>query len=518
MNVGNDSLNRTSGGGAPVMSAVYPPQNTLSHKVISSITILVLIILTLLGNGLVIAAFHTFKRIRNSVTNWFILSLAVSDIMVAFITEPIWLAGEITTWMYPPEIDIEAFGLAWSMIDIVCAISSISNLMFISIDRYFAIKKPLVHHTKMTTGTCKWVILVTWIHAIGTSCLFLIEQDWKYLVIFLSGFVAPLLIILFCYGGILSVVVTRSRSAKRHGRRLSNEFKTAKSLSVVTGAFIICWLPFFLTSLAYHYCESCQEDIFNIPALRSAVKWLHYLNSCLNPIIYAFLNPTFKIAFQNLIRRMCGKGYLYSPDTESSIMSAFRGRRDTYNGSLRRSHNGKNKQENDTVPNGTLAPQIKPLLNTENTKMNGNVRHGSISDEGSVEKGIETPDDKGSVRSDQICFTASPPPYEYHQLRRVSNAYAAKTDRTDDIPCNDSSKGFSSREPSVKPKERNVSFFERNEFCGERNTKKKRTSFTEDFYTLHGHMSTYHDKGRNKTYLLVDGVTIPENEIRTTDV
>ena len=512
----NGSSNITSSEGAQVQPAGYPPQATLSHKVISSIAILVLIILTLLGNGLVIAAFYTFKRIRNSVTNWFILSLAVSDIMVAIITEPIWLAGEITTWKYPPEINVPIFVLVWTMIDIVCAISSISNLMFISIDRYFAIKHPLVHHTKMTTATCKYIILATWIHAILTSCLFLIEQNWKYLVIFLSGFVFPLLIILFCYGGILSVVVTRSRLAKRLGRRLSNEFKTARSLSVVTGAFVICWLPFFLTSLAYHYCEAaCKEDIERIPAITSAVKWLHYLNSCLNPIIYAFLNPTFKLAFRNIIRRICGKGYLYSPDTESSM--SLRGRRDTYNGSLRRSQNGKStKQETEKAPNGILSSRHKPPLNQDMTKMNGKVQHESISEDGSVERGIETPDEKRSLKSDQICLSTPPPSYEYHQLQTAPNDNGGKTSCNDVVLYNDSSKTLSSQEPCLTLKERNASLFEKHEFCGERNADNMPPF--EDSCSFRGHFSTYHDKERNKTYLLIDGVTVPDNEIRTTDV
>lgn len=288
---------------APILEQAGIPENSLSHKIIYSIAIIILIILTLFGNGLVISAFYVFKRIRKSVTNWFILSLAISDMMVAIITEPIWLATEIIAWQYPPEIDVETFIKVWTMIDIVCAISSISNLMFISMDRFFAIKHPLIHHTKMTPGKCKWIILLSWVHAVGTSCVYLLNENRKYIVIFLFGFLIPLLVILFCYGGILHVVVSRSRLTHHHGKRLSNEYKTAKSVGVVTGAFVACWLPFFVVSLAYWFCDSCQRDINSIPAITSGVKWLHYLNSCLNPIIYAFLNPTFKMAFRNLIRR-----------------------------------------------------------------------------------------------------------------------------------------------------------------------------------------------------------------------
>lgn len=508
MDVGNSSLN-TSGISRPPPGPPGYPQNSLSHKVISSIAILTLIILTLCGNGLVIAAFHTFKRIRKSVTNWFILSLAVSDIMVAFVTEPIWLAGEITTWMYPPEIDVETFALVWTMIDIICAISSISNLMFISIDRYFAIRHPLVHHTKMTTGACKWVILATWIHAVGTSCLFLIHQEWKYLGIFLFGFLVPLIVILFCYAGILSVVVMRSRFTNRHGRRLTNEFKTARSLSVVTGAFLVCWLPFFMTSLPYHYCESCRKDIDSIPAITSAVKWLHYLNSCLNPIIYAFLNPTFKVAFRNIIRRMCRKDYVNYLDTDSSYMS-FRSRRDPYNNSLQRDNSGKSKQEN--APNGDLVSHKKPLLNQDQTKMNGKVVHESISDDGSVERGIETPEDKGSV-SDQVCPATPPPSYaDFYPLRNASKNNALRTGCNQNL----NSDGCTSRLPELCAKP-SVSFVDDVEVCGKDAQEEKNTQL-EDIAAFHGQFSTYHDKERNQTYLLVNGVTVPDCEIRTSDV
>lgn len=497
MTATNASLNNSSTGAA----GGYP-ENTLSHKVISSIAILILIILTLFGNGLVVTAFYMFKRIRKSVTNWFILSLAVSDIMVAFVTEPIWLAGEITTWNYPPEVDVQTFSLAWSMIDILCAISSISNLMFISIDRYFAIKRPLIHHTKMTTGTCKWIILATWIHALGTSCLYLITHKSKYLVIFLFAFVVPLLVILYCYGVILSVVFKRSRFTNRHGRRLSNEFKTAKSLSVVTGAFILCWLPFFLASLAYQYCKSCATDIDSIPAIRSTVKWLHYLNSCLNPIIYAFLNPTFKLAFKGVIRRMCGKGFQHLSEMETSFMS-FRSRQNTFND---KSGSGK-KNSDSAMPNGNLMSHKKLLLNhTDTVKMNGIVSHESISDDGSVERGIETPEDKRSI-TDRV---TPPPSYDdWYQLEHASNNNESlKTDYSDkSLPKMDGKMP----EPRGKQIERTVSFDEEVKVCGE-------NALEKDDFVFQRHFSTYHDEEKNKTYLLVDGVTVPDGEIRTTDV
>ena len=493
---------------APILEQAGIPENSLSYKIIYSIAIIILIILTLFGNGLVISAFYVFKRIRKSVTNWFILSLAISDMMVAIITEPIWLAGEIIAWQYPPEIDVETFFEVWTMIDIVCAISSISNLMFISVDRFFAIKHPLIHHTKMTPGKCKWIILLSWVHAVGTSCLYLLNENWKYIVIFLFGFLIPLLVILFCYGGILHVVVSRSRLTHRHGKRLSNEYKTAKSLGVVTGAFVACWLPFFVVSLAYWFCDSCQRDIDSIPAITSGVKWLHYLNSCLNPIIYAFLNPTFKMAFRNLIRRMCGKETLNSLDTETSFAS-FR-RRDTY-ASVKSNENGKDKSPN--VPNGNASFYKSPLMKKGNNKMNGIVKHDSISDDGSVERGIETPEDK--YFGNPFCAATPPPSYEdCYQLKNSNSNDVSQTSRSGfPVAINGN---FTEVPKQTYPIQcdRTVSFLDDVTICGE----KPPEETASDMPALEGHFSTYHDEKSNQTFLLVDGVQIPDGEIRTTDV
>lgn len=292
-------------------AAVVPPEysRSIQHKAISTLATSVLIILTLAGNALVLAAFYTYKRIRRSVTNWFIVSLAIADILVALLTEPFWMSVELTGWMNLPEgIDFKKLQMTWYFLDITCAISSIVNLMFISIDRYFAIKSPLSHHTKMTPDKAKFIIPILWIYsALVASLSSFTTWKWNVLVVFVIGFLFPLIVVIFCYTGILVVISSKRRLSNRGGKRLAKEFKTAKSLGVVTGAFIICWLPFFIVSLLFNHSIEAKAVINKTPAIISSVKWLHYSNSCLNPIIYAFLNPTFKVAFRNLFRRICGK-------------------------------------------------------------------------------------------------------------------------------------------------------------------------------------------------------------------
>ncbi|XP_011870307.1 PREDICTED: 5-hydroxytryptamine receptor 2A-like isoform X2 [Vollenhovia emeryi] len=77
------------------------------------------------------------------------------------------------------------------------------------------------------------------------------------------------------------------------------ERKAAKTLAIITGAFVACWLPFFFTALLQATCRICQP-----PEIVSSVfLWLGYFNSTLNPVIYTVFSPEFRQAFK---RMLCG--------------------------------------------------------------------------------------------------------------------------------------------------------------------------------------------------------------------
>lgn len=85
----------------------------------------------------------------------------------------------------------------------------------------------------------------------------------------------------------------------KHRKRISvsQEKRAAKTLSIVMGCFIVCWLPFFIVALMEPLCKDCQLH----PALVAVVLWLGYCNSALNPIIYTFFNKDFRFAFKKMI-------------------------------------------------------------------------------------------------------------------------------------------------------------------------------------------------------------------------
>ncbi|KAG7270076.1 hypothetical protein CRUP_012077 [Coryphaenoides rupestris] len=77
----------------------------------------------------------------------------------------------------------------------------------------------------------------------------------------------------------------------------AREKKATKTLGIILGAYIVCWLPFFIYTLLVSVCASCFH-----PELFDIFTWLGYLNSLINPIIYTMANEDFKRAFHKLIR------------------------------------------------------------------------------------------------------------------------------------------------------------------------------------------------------------------------
>lgn len=79
------------------------------------------------------------------------------------------------------------------------------------------------------------------------------------------------------------------------------ERKAAKTLAIITGAFVLCWLPFFLMAVLLPINANLFEKY-----VISIFLWLGYFNSTLNPIIYTIFSPEFRHAFKKIL---CGRNY-----------------------------------------------------------------------------------------------------------------------------------------------------------------------------------------------------------------
>ncbi|KAH8274330.1 hypothetical protein KR026_010599 [Drosophila bipectinata] len=78
---------------------------------------------------------------------------------------------------------------------------------------------------------------------------------------------------------------------------LSKERRAARTLGIIMGVFVICWLPFFLMYVILPFCQSCCPT----NKFKNFITWLGYINSGLNPVIYTIFNLDYRRAFKRLL-------------------------------------------------------------------------------------------------------------------------------------------------------------------------------------------------------------------------
>ncbi|XP_037631618.1 trace amine-associated receptor 13c-like [Sebastes umbrosus] len=282
-------------------------------------------LVTILGNSVVIVSIGHFKQLHNP-TNVLIVSLALVDLLVGVTVMPFSTIRTIHgCWFYGDD-----FCMLHSCFDMFLTTVSIFHLICIAVDRQQAICNPL-HYSRNITMSVAWIMVcASWalaaVYSYGLlyskanvagledyiasidclgSCNLLFNSLWGILDS-IASFFFPCTVMVCLYTKIFVV-------AKEHVRKIGDmgkcsndrvggglikqsEHKAAKTLGIVLGAFIFCWMPFFINSIIDVYIG------FNTPvAIFEAFVWLGYFNSTLNPIIYAFFYPWFKKCFYLIV-------------------------------------------------------------------------------------------------------------------------------------------------------------------------------------------------------------------------
>uniref|UniRef100_A0A8C9XAQ0 G-protein coupled receptors family 1 profile domain-containing protein n=1 Tax=Sander lucioperca TaxID=283035 RepID=A0A8C9XAQ0_SANLU len=311
-------------------------------RVLVGCVLSLLIVSTLLGNTLVCAAVVRFRHLRSKVTNFFVISLAVSDLLVAVLVMPWEAITEVTgTWLFG------RFCGVWIAFDIMCSTASILHLCIISVDRYWAIASPFKYEQKMTQRVAFVMIGVAWLLSILISFIPVqlnwhqVEEEVDSCVANLNktyaisssliSFYIPVVIMIATYTRIFRIAQIQIRritsleraaeQAQSHGHganrnrqqqqqqqhprpndeaslksSFKKETKVLKTLSIIMGVFVFCWLPFFVLNCAVPFCDPpCISD-----TTFTVFVWFGWANSSLNPVIYAF-NADFRRAFATIL-------------------------------------------------------------------------------------------------------------------------------------------------------------------------------------------------------------------------
>ncbi|XP_035994800.1 trace amine-associated receptor 13c-like [Fundulus heteroclitus] len=283
------------------------PTSLWTEVVLVQIILSVISLITVALNLLVIISVSHFRELHTP-TNILLLSLAVSDLLVGFISMPGEIYRNTSCWFLGDNICFLYIYLCF-----IITAASVGDMVLISIDRYVAICDPLHYQTRVTGRRVKVCICLCWLCSI-VYCIIFVKDDLIQTgrnnscygecvtaVDFITAtfdlfitFIAPITIIIVLYMRVFVVAVSQARAMRTQVTAVKlplsvtttadkSELKAARTLGVLVLFFLLCFCPYYCLSLA-------GEDLFS-STTAFAVYYLFFFNSCINPMIYALFYP-----------------------------------------------------------------------------------------------------------------------------------------------------------------------------------------------------------------------------------
>ncbi|KAK0155468.1 Galanin receptor type 1 [Merluccius polli] len=295
----------------------------------------VIFLLGVVGNTLVMVVIcrsvKSAKRPR-SPTNVFILNLSVADLSFLLLCVPFhatvyslpeWIFGEVLC----------TFGHYFVMVSMLV---SVFTLVAMSVDRYVAVvhskKKslcvrnrrnaligvgliwalslvfavPVAQHQVLTSHPTAPNSTFCWEEWSGAS-----KRTYR-VTILVVGYLLPLVLIVCCYSKVLFHLHKKMKNMSKKSQR--SKRKTAQTVLLVVTVFLICWMPYHIITMWVEFGTFPLTEASFV--LRIASHCLSYGNSCINPILYAFLSENFRKA----CRQVFNCPYLYPPPPVEKVV------------------------------------------------------------------------------------------------------------------------------------------------------------------------------------------------------
>ncbi|XP_006991698.3 LOW QUALITY PROTEIN: pyroglutamylated RF-amide peptide receptor [Peromyscus maniculatus bairdii] len=313
---------------------VLTPQLPARARLALLLTGLLIFTLALFGNALVVYVVTRSKAMR-TVTNIFICSLALSDLLIVFFCIPVtmlqnvsdtWLGGAFICKMVP-------------FVQCTAIVTEILTMTCIAVERHQGLVHPFKMKRQYTNQRAFTMLGVVWLVAIiiGSPMWhvqrlevkydFLYEkehicclEEWSspmhqriyttFILVIL--FLLPLLLLLVLYGRISYELWIKKRVGDGsvlqtiHGRemfKIARKKKRAVIMMVtVVALFAACWAPFHIVHMMIEYSNFEKEyDEVTIKMIFAIVQIIGFFNSICNPIVYALMNENFKKNFESAV-------------------------------------------------------------------------------------------------------------------------------------------------------------------------------------------------------------------------
>ncbi|XP_068079972.1 trace amine-associated receptor 13c-like [Danio rerio] len=265
-------------------------------------------------NLLVIISISHYKNLHTP-TNMIILSLAVADMLMGLIVMPVDAIKLIETCWYFGESLCDVFIIIMGLL----LSTSLGNLVLIAVDRYVAVCHPLVYPLKITMTKMLIIVSCCWLFSSAynitivkstsqrkdgcySECNATLTYEWRAIDLIFS-FLLPCTIIITLHLRIFYVVhqqvkvinsqMKRGKSVMESSVKRKSESKAALTLGIIVAIHLLCWIPYYILTLT--------DNIAIPPTVLYCLIWVLYINSCLNPILYAFFYPWFRKSFKHIL-------------------------------------------------------------------------------------------------------------------------------------------------------------------------------------------------------------------------
>lgn len=294
---------------APTQISTIPQ----SEQVAWCVALALVAVAIVVGNSVTIAVF-TRKKLLRLRANYFLLTLAVADLLVGAFAVPMYIHQLI--WYWKTNTNDKGTYIAYKAIDIFTGFASIFALTIIALERLCAVMCPLRHRIA-SKSTYYILIAVVWMLSLLVAVLYFMNGfevfRFKIFFYFIMFFIFSSLLVICVTYALIWANVTKEKKEKpqrdskyqeelEQQKRSTQEKQLVTTLLILTLVFVLTWIPFYILNIVVFIHDKWESS--QIPyEVFAFTKLLHYSNSFANPIVYTIRIPRFNRTLLDSFRR-----------------------------------------------------------------------------------------------------------------------------------------------------------------------------------------------------------------------